>query len=224
MGTLKRTKKLQTEDFSESVIQKVLTKEYMTNPKYVLYNLYVFPWESDFLFCTRAGYWHEVEIKISFADFKNEFKHKQTKYHILKTGCCTHHGRLGTWNSRSKQYDYEEKTTEVPVNSPNYFSYCVPYYILDKVRESMDKEHGFGLYYIDEYGKLHCDMVPAKLRKDKISDEELYLTEKFYYAYRTWYQRCQEWHETERKLRGEVASLKAEYKAVTGESIQESAC
>ena len=86
---------MQKEDFSESLIQKVLTKEYMTHPKYILYNLHVFPWESDFL---------------------------------------------------------------------------------------------------------------------------------FYYAYSNWRERCMERHDTERKLRGEIASLKTEYKAVTGETIQESAC
>lgn len=35
---------------------------------------------------TRSGYWYEVECKISFADFKNDFTHKWQKHELLKTG------------------------------------------------------------------------------------------------------------------------------------------
>ena len=83
MGTIgRRGYKRPKQEFTEDAIQQVLAKEYMTNPKYVAYNLHIFPWESDFLICTRAGYWYEVEIKISLADFKNT---RQTNTMCLRT-------------------------------------------------------------------------------------------------------------------------------------------
>lgn len=39
-----------------------------------LKNTYVFHWESDFFCISSSGYVYEIEIKISRADFKNDFK------------------------------------------------------------------------------------------------------------------------------------------------------
>lgn len=224
MGILKRTKKLQKEDFSESLIQKVLTKEYMTHPKYILYNLHVFPWESDFLFCTQAGYWHEVEIKISIADFKNDMKHKQAKYHALQTGLCPSQELAVESAVGYGGFSDEKCAGERWVCVPNYFSYCVPYYLLERIRQDAIFDKGYGLYFIDSRGRLNACCLPRAIHKTKIPDDRLNLTRKFYYAYNNWRERCMEWYDTERNLRGEIASLKAEYKAVTGETIQESAC
>lgn len=41
--------------------------------------------ESDFLLKTKSGYWYEAEIKISFSDFKADFKKKE-KHQILENG------------------------------------------------------------------------------------------------------------------------------------------
>ena len=43
----------------------------------------IFPWEADLLSVTRAGYYHEFEIKISAADFKADFR-KESKHKHLK--------------------------------------------------------------------------------------------------------------------------------------------
>lgn len=86
---------------TEQKMQQAL-RGFISNPKYRLENLYVFGWESDLLFLTPAGYWYEIEIKISRADFFNDFKKKafgKLKSELLKSG----------------KYD-----------SPNYFYYAVP--------------------------------------------------------------------------------------------------
>ncbi len=60
---------------TEQKIQRVLNK-FMASPKYKVDGLFVFRWESDKLLWTKSGYIYEFEIKISRADYKNDFKHK----------------------------------------------------------------------------------------------------------------------------------------------------
>lgn len=86
MGTKSKQASLLTKELvSEQLLQKYL-RGWKSNPKFIVENLYVFDWESDILIKTRSGYWYEVECKISFADFKNDFTHKWQKHELLKTG------------------------------------------------------------------------------------------------------------------------------------------
>lgn len=48
-----------------------------------MFNLFVYHWESDYIAITKNGYVYEVEIKISRADFLNDFKHKEEKHLLL---------------------------------------------------------------------------------------------------------------------------------------------
>ena len=66
---------------TEKRIQKILNG-FFASWKYNVDGLFVFRWESDKLLWTKAGYIYEFEIKISRADYKNDFKHKAAK-HIL---------------------------------------------------------------------------------------------------------------------------------------------
>ena len=68
-------------DINESYIQKRLLFGWKSTHQYVMENLYVFEWESDFLLKTKSGYWYEAEIKISLSDFKADFKKKE-KHHL----------------------------------------------------------------------------------------------------------------------------------------------
>lgn len=53
----------------------------------LLTNIYFFSWwESDVLFVTRSGYFHEFEIKLSRSDFKAD-KKKSRKHDKLERGC-----------------------------------------------------------------------------------------------------------------------------------------
>ena len=70
--------------FSEGFIQDALNGFFAYNSvKYNIDGLYVFDWESDKLLETKSGYIYEFEIKISKADYKNDFKHKKDKHIIL---------------------------------------------------------------------------------------------------------------------------------------------
>lgn len=187
---------------SEQKIQRILRFQYMTNPRYVAENLFVFKWESDFLFKTRSGYWHEVEIKISFSDFKNDAKNKKEKFEILETGQCVHKGFVNH-NKR-----------------PNYFSYCVTEDMVERVKYLIPEYAG--LFYVEEKTHLLVKVkAPKKLHPEKIDDNILKLTEKFYYNYRSWKSCCDGWMDEERKLKSKIRFLEKEYKAATGYDIKD---
>ena len=180
--------------FTEQNILKRLRYGYMSNPVYAIANLFVFSWESDFLLKTKSGYWYEVEVKISRSDFKNDRKNKPEKFDILE-------GRNH-------------------VLRPNYFSYCVPEHLLDKVEDLIPSYAG--ICTVDSYGNVRIRKMPHQLHGNKISDDSLNLLEKFYYNYSNL-----RWKEDNKdaiieQLRMENSRLRAEYKAVVGEPIYDS--
>ena len=195
MGIKRKRTLLTKEQVTEQLLQQHL-RSWKSNPKYIVENLYVFDWESDMLIKTRSGYWYEVECKISFADFKNDFKNKRQKHELLKTG--------------------DEKHRR-----PNYFYYCVPWYLSGKVLPLLPDYAG--LVVLTEDGKLKEVKRTPMLHNNKYTNEELKLCDKFYYAYRNWKLALEKQQPTEaiKRLKDEIAFLKAEYKAVAGCDIKD---
>lgn len=191
----KQTSLLIKEQVTEQLLQQHL-RGWKSNPKYIVENLYVFDWESDMLIKTRSGYWYEVECKISLADFKNDFTHKRQKHELLKMG--------------------DEKHRR-----PNYFYYCVPWYLSEKVLPLLPDYAG--LIVLTENGRLNEVKRSPCLHKQKYTNEELKLCDKFYYAYRNWKEALEKLQPTEaiKRLKDEIAFLKAEYKAVAGCDIKD---
>lgn len=191
----KQTSLLIKEQVTEQLLQQHL-RGWKSNPKYIVENLYVFDWESDMLIKTRSGYWYEVECKISLADFKNDFTHKRQKHELLKMG--------------------DEKHRR-----PNYFYYCVPWYLSEKVLPLLPDYAG--LIVLTENGRLNEVKRSLCLHKQKYTNEELKLCDKFYYAYRNWKEALEKLQPTEaiKRLKDEIAFLKAEYKAVAGCDIKD---
>ena len=196
MGTKSKQAPLLTkEQVSELLLQQYL-RGWKSNPTYIVENLYVFDWESDMLINTRSGYWYEVECKISLADFKNDFTHKRQKHELLKNG--------------------DEKRRR-----PNLFYYCVPWYLSGKVLPLLPDYAG--LIVLTENGRLNEVKRSPCLHKQKYTNEELKLCDKFYYAYRNW-KRNMERHSSSvdiKRLKDEIDFLKAEYKAVAGCDIKD---
>ena len=180
--------------FSEQNILNRLRVEYMSNPVYAIANLFVFLWESDFLLKTKAGYWYEVEVKISSSDFKNDRKNKPEKFDILE-------GRKSGLR-------------------PNYFSYCVPDLLLDKVSDIIPSYAGICI--VNSHGHIVHIRMPHQLHGDKISDDSLNLLEKFYYNYSNLRWKEDNKDDIIKQLRMENSRLRAEYKAIVGEPIYDS--
>lgn len=157
--------------YSEETIQRSLRYNFLSpsSVKYFTENLNIFNWESDVVKFTKSGYVYEFEIKISKADFKNDFKNKKNKHAILE-------------NSETGN---EKK--------PNYFYYVVP---KDMITVEDVPEYA-GLIYVIPYSEKRFGFLEVKkapiLHKTKFDFENSNLMDKFYYNYIHWKQK----HETD---------------------------
>lgn len=189
---------------TEQKIRRILCG-FIASPKYSVDGLFIFKWESDKLLWTKAGYIYEFEIKISRADYKNDFKHKAEKHLLLNSKLKKpseggeqdlfanlfkqkHYPQI-TLDQTKQMYGYPEDTP-----TPNYFYYAVP----DGLLKPDEVPPYAGLVYIttdkgtfeDEPDKWHHDYKIVRqapqLHKTKYTDAELNLGEKFYYNMKTW--------------------------------------
>lgn len=215
MGTKKKSDE---PVFTEQKIQRILTgfiSESAT--KYRMDGLYVFNWESDKLIITKSGYTYEFEVKISRSDFKADFKHKKEK-HIILRSCLT--GEKYTpkgyefmeANHYTNMADFEKSTAFSKhyltsyYKRPNYFYYAVPQ---DMISVDEVPEYA-GLIYVNEYGHATTVKKAPLLHKEKYTDEQLGLCEKFYYNMLNSKRTAENW---ERNYDEAQAKLKEELKA-----------
>lgn len=178
--------------FSEEYIQRKLNSFFAeSTKKYVVENLFVFEWESDKLIITRSGYAYEFEVKISKSDFKADFK-KEDKHTILegkKEFLPSYDKILGIW--KGLQAD-NYRTSRF--KKPNYFYYAVPEGLIDV----NDVPEYAGLIYVLPEGEkkskdgkwcwdgFYVVKSAPKLHGTKYSNDDLNLTDKFYYNMLTW--------------------------------------
>lgn len=177
-------------ELTEAKIQKHLNRFFANGSvRYLLDNLYVFNWESDKLMEMRSGLIYEYEIKISRADFKNDFKHKPLKHLNL----CKIFGDIFLEEKYYQQlYEKDRKTyptitlekIKEKYNNkyymgkvPNYFYYAVPQGMIG-VNEVPSYA---GLIYVTEDGRMIAEKKAPLLHNERYKDEELNLSEKFYY-------------------------------------------
>lgn len=148
MGVRHKTAPVQ---WTEKLMQQKL-QSYRSTARYVLQNLYVFGWESDILFLSHTGFWTEIEIKISRADFKVDLKNKAGKHSAL--------------------------TDPSVMTKPNQFFYAVPEGLLtpEEIPEYA------GLLTVGQRWQNARTVKPAPwLHRQKTSPENLGLTDKFYF-------------------------------------------
>ena len=221
MGTLgvrlNSNREKETPVYSEELIQKVL-RGAVLSPSSVLYrteNLNVFAWESDSLAITKSKYAYEFEIKISRADFKNDFKHKKVKHQMLE----------GTYQLFGDEFLGNGKMSLT--DKPNYFYYVVPENLI-AVEEIPTYA---GLVYVkpryNREGKIYwydANVVKEapKLHKEKIDETHLKLMEKFYYNYRSWKHKYEDDLIYYKKRLDEVTTVEGEkFKYTLPEAMQQ---
>jgi len=147
------------EKLNETFIKRKLFLSF-NNFDYKLFNVYVFQNESDFLAVSKSGYVWEVEIKISRADFKNDFK---------KTN----------WNGIKK---HKVLTSENSFLKPNKFCFAVPEGLIEK-NEVPDYA---GLIYVAKNKDCQIIKQPKFLHKNKLFENNTFLKRmlsKFYYRH-----------------------------------------
>lgn len=187
--------------FSEGFIQEALEKYFAENSvRYFMDNLYVFRWESDKLIETKTGYIYEFEIKISKADFKNDFKNKGDKHAILGWKKDSGQVYLPSFLEECQKMEERAKTARYPsgyltyrqanekyfrierFKRPNKFYYAVP----EGLIEPEEVPAYAGLIWVTNKGGLIEKKKAPYIHKDKYNDAELKLGEKFYYHMVDW--------------------------------------
>lgn len=222
MGVKKEKTEKDDFKYTEEFMQAKLSHFFAPNSvKYDVDGLYIFEWESDKFLETRAGLIYEFEIKVSRADFKNDFKHKKDKHIILEgeerygDKYLPRYYELLEENKKRGEWAYshfiahaaEDKYYLVGGHKrPNYFYYCVPPDLI-----SVEEVPWYaGLVYIDKSGLITIKKKAPKLHDEKIKDNELGLGEKFYYNMDKWRDNCRRaWAEARRyreKLNEELES------------------
>ncbi len=189
--------------WTEQRVQSVLDEHYMPRAKYVMNNLYVFGWESDYLAMSLSRYFYECEIKVTLSDFKADFKHKAEKYVVLESGM----------NSKGRVK-----------KRPHFFSYAMPAELARRVAEDKELRQMMppfaGIVAVHDCG---CGFIipPKRIHRQLYTDEELRLTDKFYWNYIDYKSKYNGFASELSRYRAEIGFLKAEFKAVTGISWAE---
>ena len=180
MGVLKKT------EWTEKLIQQKLKLHFLSTStkKYEMTNLYVFDWESDYLALTKSGLFHEVEIKISRADFQNDFKHKEKKHLILES---------------PKLFMTAPHETVLP----NYFYYAVPEGL---IKEDEIPDYA-GLIYVRPWG-VYVAKEAKKLHDSKLDLNKLKLCDKFYYNMLHWQHKFEELNDADKTIKELKSQIK----------------
>jgi len=164
MGIIRRKNEIQ---WTEELIVEKLSQHLLgsSTARYYMNNLYVFSnyWESDYLALTKSGYLYEGEVKVSKSDFKADFK-KKDKHALLRESYSNLEGLEGKLR-------------------PHYFFYAVPEGLLT---EDEVPEYAGLLYMTNIFPYYRWVKHAPLLHKEKFTDEELNLQEKFYYNMVNW--------------------------------------
>lgn len=108
-------------------------------------------WEADLLLLFPSGWVWEVEIKVSVADFRREFRTKAAKHKSLE---------LGTWEQdigRNRPYLVKRRNKHV-----QRFYFAMPKAVYDKVEAEIPAYAGVIVVdpaFVDAWGRLRGKMV-----------------------------------------------------------------
>jgi hypothetical protein len=143
---------LTSHDVANSLRNKFFTHKYLIN------NVFIYEWESDFFTISELDYAFEFEIKVTKGDFKDDFN--KTAKHIL----------------------LEERNPEYSSKMPNKFFYATPKNLLPS---SIIPEYA-GLIEIDpiDFSANIVKDAPYLHKEKHLSSLKEVLLDKFYYRYK----------------------------------------
>ena len=172
-------------------MQKILTEHFFSpnSKKYNITNLYVYGWESDYLAVMHSDIVHEVEIKVSRADFKNDVKNKKNKHLLLENG-----NKVGGYYG----------------DMPNYFYYAVPNGLI----EADEVPDYAGLIYVSPWG-VKVVKQGRKLTDDKFDPIKLRIADKFYYNMLNWKMKYEEVRDSAEEIKDLKRQIKQLHKDIT---------
>lgn len=167
--------------FNAKFIDTALRNYYDSQALYMVSNIYAFHrryQETDFLIVkTNNKYCYDIEIKVSKADFKADFK-KTQKHDILENGAYkAKHKTFKTVNGKRKMYPAGRmiKVTD----RPNRFYFAVP----EGLIQAEDVPEYAGLLYISKTGVVTKVKESKILHKNPLNIEKM-LCRKFYFYWK----------------------------------------
>lgn len=83
MLSLKNLQKKSKTGINAQTIQQAISNTWLDH-NYIIFNAYIFDWESDYFSVNESNYCYECEIKVSKNDFKKDFK-KEGKHLLLES-------------------------------------------------------------------------------------------------------------------------------------------
>ena len=126
-------------------------------------NVFLYAWESDLLTVSPQGHVHEIEIKTSRSDLKNDMRKPKHGEGLLLKGTL-----LETGN------DKPDTKTKGLIRRPNYFSFAMPCDIHRRPRRLALPAYA-GVYTVDEHGRVREERPPVLLHHERISTRQLFL-------------------------------------------------
>ena len=179
---------------TEFYIQKNLFR-YFKHHKFYLFNAFIFQNsnESDYFSINSSGYSLEGEIKLSYSDFKADFKKDRNRIYekcngkeVIQVKDAINYNKaiidFDKKKNKERQLACSVYFKKVKNFIPNYFFYICPENLID-ISELNDKT---GLYYIkpinNKLARIEVIKKPKFLHKNKFDNFGL-LAQKYYYKF-----------------------------------------
>ena len=144
---------------TEKEVQRAIRSERWNQSKVLLFNVFLFRWESDVIEISDAGVVTELEIKLSKADFQADFKQKKDKHARLSGG-----GEQTSFIEGMVRQEGKRKSA----NIPGYFYYVVT----GEIEAIIELPYYSGLYVARELPNGTVDIIRKK-EAPRLSDYRL---------------------------------------------------
>lgn len=148
----------------EKQILDILGENFLPSAKYLLNNVKIYDWESDYLAITQNMYSYEVEVKVSRQDYRNDFRKVY---------------RHERFSGKTPRYLIDDN--KVLSLIPNYFYYAFPEIEGGEMIKVEELPEYAGLLIIDLKTRMIKSVKKAPLiSKIKFDPQYYNLTDKFY--------------------------------------------
>jgi hypothetical protein len=160
---------------NESQMQAVLMNWAMEskNHQFAIPNTTVlYPWEADLVSATKAWLVHEMEIKLSLADFRADFK-KKSKHQDLAHRF-THKNKPMQPKNAYQKFLFERGSITLVPKCPNYFWYAT--YGFDPTVASLPPYAGWlQVSFLKRLGRhvVTVEREAPRIHTDKMNDSDI---------------------------------------------------
>jgi hypothetical protein len=135
-------------------------------------NAMLYAWESDLLSVDPDGSVHEVEIKCTRADLKQDLKKPKHSQGMLQHGSflVKPAGLARSWGEEVEEA--RRLNGAVQCRRPNFFSFAMPCRVF-RLNPPIQLPAYAGVYTVDEQGRIKEERSPKPLHRKRIASKDL---------------------------------------------------